>query len=84
MIRVVKEDVNDLWAHGIADKDKEKIAEAKAIIKSWNEKNPETKIKANMKSIIKKAGNMRKSSAERLLKATPKEMKGYARERLGE
>ena len=76
MQRAIKQDINELWARGQYERDAEKVAAAKEILRRWNEKNPETPIRANPVSIAHRVQAMRASSADRLVKATPKEMRG--------
>lgn len=84
MVKTIKADINELWAQGIFEKDNDKVEEAKAMLKDWNEKNPETPILINLKSIGTRVKQMRLTSAERMVKTSPKEMRGYAREMLSD
>ena len=45
-------------------------------MKAWNEKNPETPIRLNPTGVATRVRAMRQSSADRLVKATPKDMRG--------
>ena len=84
MLKVIKSDITDLWAQGIYEKDASKIKESKQLMQDWNENNKETPVNVKMTSIIAKVKSMRQTSAERLLKSTPKEMRGYAADRLND
>ena len=76
MVRVMRADIHELWARGVAEGDREKVQAAQDMLREWNEKNRETPIRPNLQSIQQRVRAMRLSSAERLVKATPKEMRG--------
>ena len=76
MQRVIRQDISELWARGVAEQDAEKVASARTILREWNEKNPESKITMNPASIAQRVRAMRLTSADRLVKATPKDMRG--------
>lgn len=82
MQRVIRSDIYELWSRGVFESDAEKVALAKAMLMDWNRKNPETPIKANPKSIAQRVKAMRSTSAERTVKATPKEMRGMISDQL--
>ena len=73
---VVRADIHELWSRGIAEGDREKVQAAQDMLRTWNEKNRETPIRPNLQSIQQRVRAMRMSSAERLVRATPKEMRG--------
>lgn len=75
MQRVIRQDISELWARGVAEQDAEKVASARTILREWNEKNPESKITMNPTSIAQRVRAMRLTSADRLVKATPKDMR---------
>ena len=76
MQRAVRSDVHELWANGIAENKPEKVRDAKRFVEEWNRKNPDSQIKINMKSILARVKASRMRSADRLVKATPKDMRG--------
>ena len=76
MQRAVRSDVYELWANGIAENKPEKVRDAKRFVEEWNRKNPDSQIKINMKSILARVKASRMRSADRLVKATPKDMRG--------
>lgn len=82
MQRVIRSDIYELWSRGVFESDAEKVALAKAMLVDWNRKNPETPIKANPQSIAQRVKAMRSTSAERTVKATPKEMRGMISDQL--
>jgi hypothetical protein len=84
MAKTVEADIAGLWASGIVEQNRDKVGEAKAMLKDWNDKNPETPIKVDLKQIQRRVKQMRMTSGERLLKSTPKEIRRYAREALND
>jgi len=76
MQRAMRSDIYELWAEGRAEKDEAKVEAARQLLRDWNAKNPDTPIRPNMASIMARVRALRLSSAERLVKATPKEMRG--------
>lgn len=82
MQRAIRSDIYELWSRGVFESDAEKVALAKAMLMDWNRKNPETPIKANPQSIAQRVKAMRSTSAERTVKATPKEMRGMISDQL--
>lgn len=75
MQRIIRQDISELWARGVAEQDAQKIESARSILREWNEKNPESRIVMNPTSIAQRVRAMRLTSAERLVKATPKDMR---------
>lgn len=75
MQRIIRKDISELWARGVAEQDAQKIESARSILREWNEKNPDSRIVMNPTSIAQRVRAMRLTSAERLVKATPKDMR---------
>ena len=76
MHRAVRQDIHELMARGRYENDADKVAAARGMMKAWNEKNPETPIRLNPTGVETRVRAMRQSSADRLVKATPKDMRG--------
>lgn len=76
MHRAVRQDIHTLMARGRYEGDADKIEAAREMMRTWNEKNPETPIRLNPTSVAQRVRAMRQTSAERLVKATPKDMRG--------
>lgn len=74
--RARRAEINELWARGIVEKDAEKIAAAREKLRDWNRKNPTTPIRINPESVKSRVRAMRSTSAERLVKASSKDMRG--------
>lgn len=82
MHRAVRADVNELWARGVFENDPDKVAAARAMVADWNRKNPTTPIRVKPESVAQRVRSMRASSAERMVKATSRDMRGMIREEL--
>lgn len=78
LAKEVESDIAAIWAEGVYEKDSDKIAEAKSLLKKWNDRNPETPIGIKMNQIMKRVKQMRQTSEQRMVKTTPKEMRRYA------
>jgi hypothetical protein len=79
MAKVTEDDIAALWAIGIVEKNKDKIREAKQMLVDWNKRNPDTPILIKTRQLVRRVRELKRTSAERLLKATPKELREYAR-----
>lgn len=84
LVKSIESDIADLWANGVYEKDQSKVKEAKESLENWNKKNPETPIKIKMNQILKRVKAMKQTSADRMLKTTPKELRNMAKEALSE
>lgn len=80
--RVVEDGIADRIARGVAFHDLDMVRQAREDQKTWNEKNPEAKIKIEPQQISRRVKQLRLSSDERTLKSTPKEMRSFAREEM--
>lgn len=76
MQRAIRDDIHELMARGRVEGDAEKQEAARELMRSWNEKNPDAPIRLNPASLAQRTRAMRLTSADRLVKATPKEMRG--------
>ena len=72
MVRGVRSDIHELMARGRFEGDPEKVKIANEMLRDWNRKNPDSRIKLNPSSIAARVKAMRSSSADRLVKATPR------------
>lgn len=75
-------EIASLWARGVFEKDRSKVEEAKSLLKDWNEKNPDTPIRINMKQVFRRVKEMRTPSDQRLIKSSPPELRKYAKDML--
>jgi hypothetical protein len=72
----------DTWAKGIAEGDKDMISEAQDRLRTWNAKNPDTKIKISPNQIKQRVKGLRSDRIQRLLKTAPKEMRAGVMQRI--
>ena len=75
MVRGVRSDIHELMARGRFEGDPEKVKIANEMLRDWNRKNPDSRIKLNPSSIAARVKAMRSSSADRLVKATPRDLR---------
>ena len=80
--RAAESDIVRLWAQGIADNEPDKVAEARAQLEAWNQRNPEARIAINRMQIARQVRDMRATREERLIRATPKELRGRVAQEL--
>ncbi len=71
-------------AKGLFERDKEQVAQARAMLENWNLKNPEQRMTANMPAILKKAREMAKSKEQRIADTAPKSMRVQLKRELEE
>ncbi|MNT25943.1 hypothetical protein D3C72_1614890 [compost metagenome] len=69
------QEIRAMWAKGIAEKDQDTIARARAALQDWNTKNPDQPMVANLPAIIKKAREMQRDKADRIAATAPKAMR---------
>ena len=74
--RTRRAEINETWARGVVEKDPAKIERAREMLRDWNRKNPTTPIRMNPESVKARVRAMRSTSAERLVKASSKDMRG--------
>jgi hypothetical protein len=78
------QDINSRWAKGLYEGDPAQVAAARAMVQSWNEKNPEQHISANMSAILKRVNEMRKDKAQRIADTAPKVMRAQMKREVAE
>ena len=76
MYQAVRKDVHALMASGLYEGDQDKIQAARDMVRAWNDKNPDSRIQINPSSVASRVRAMRETSGERLVKASPKDMRG--------
>ena len=79
VLRDMKERISERWADGIANRNPEKVAEARAVLARWNENNPDDQIRVNMAGILRRAKEARATASDRAIKAAPKELRETAK-----
>lgn len=75
-------EIADKWAQGMFEHDPAKVQEARDDLKSWNERNPESRIVINSAQIRRRVQQMGMSKAERLAKTAPKEIRATVKAEL--
>jgi hypothetical protein len=68
------------WARGLFEKDEDMVAEARAQIDAWNEKNPDQRMSPNMPAIWRRVREMAKDKDQRIADTAPKAMRQQFRE----
>lgn len=68
--------IRALWAAGVVEGNSSKVADAKAAVKDWNEKNPDQKIVIRPTDIARRVREMKMDKSERVTKLAPKSMRG--------
>ena len=78
--QIKESDIVNKWASGIVEGNSDKKDEARRDLAEWNEKNPDSRIKIDLRQVSNKAKQIRMTAGERLMKSTPKELRGTAKE----
>ena len=73
MRRAVRSDVPELWANGIAKTNPDKVRDAKAVCRRMEQKESDSQIQDQHEEHSRKGQGIADASADRLVKATPKE-----------
>jgi hypothetical protein len=68
--------IADQWAQGIAERDNAAIAKATKRLADWNAANPDTQIQINLNQIRARVKSEMMDKEQRMLKQTPREMRG--------
>lgn len=68
--------IRALWAAGVNEGNQSKVADAKAAVKDWNEKNPDQKIIVKPNDIARRVREMRMDKSDRVVKRAPKSARG--------
>lgn len=76
LARNVEAEIASLWAQGIADKEPDKVREARQRLADWNRDNPQSRIGITTGQLERRVREMRKPRQQRFEKAMPKEMRG--------
>ncbi len=77
--KIREAEIADDWAQGVFEKDDGKIADARAALRDWNVKNPESPIRINPGQVMKRVRSMREDKATRIAKTAPKEIRAAVR-----
>ncbi len=77
--KTVQGRIHDQWAQGIIEKDPEKVASARDLLRRWNERNPESKIVPSNAAILRRVQQARLTADQRMINTTPKQMREQMR-----
>ena len=77
----VQKEIVSKWAQGLNDNEPDKVAEARAQLRAWNEKN-DTPMRFNTQSVINQVRTMRESPTQRLIRSAPASAKADYAQRL--
>lgn len=77
--KIRETEIADDWAQGVFEKDEGKVADARAALRDWNQKNPESPIRINPSQVMKRVRSMREDKATRIAKTAPKEIRASVR-----
>lgn len=77
-------EIADAWAKGIADKNNDAIAAARADLAAWNRANPESPITITMQQIRQRVATLNMNRAQRLERTASREIRGEVRRQLAE
>lgn len=77
-IKDAKARISERWALGIAHRRPDQVAEARAQLAAWNEKNPGLPVRIDLANILRRAREAQMLAADRALKAASKEMRAQA------
>lgn len=72
----------DRWAKAVFDGDQAAVAEVRADIATWNERNPESPIRVTIMQINRRVRAMRQDKATRIAKTAPREIRASIKEEL--
>lgn len=82
VVRAKESEITGRMAQAVVDRDDKALASARQALADWNAKNPDTPIRITSGQIRNRARNISATKAERLIKATPRELRGLAADRL--
>jgi hypothetical protein len=75
LVKMEEAAIADLWAKGLAEGDKAKVADARERLKTWNARNKESRIHISIPQLRRRVRELRRSKAERIAATAPKEIR---------
>ena len=75
LLKVTQSNIYERWSQGVAQKDADKLASAKAELARWNAKNPTQKIEIKLSTIQRRVKAMHQDANERFIKSSPKQLR---------
>ena len=82
LVKATEAGIADKWAQGLADKDSDKIADARRELIKWNQTNPDMRIVITPQQLQSRVKAIQSTRAERTVKTMPKEIRGRVAEDL--
>jgi hypothetical protein len=76
MVTMMEGMIADRWAAGVANKEPEQVAQARATLASWNANNPAYRIVIKPSQIMSRVKKINETRAERFIKTVPQEVRG--------
>lgn len=76
--KATESSIVDTWARGVALQDEGLMADAQQKLERWNEKNPDNPVQINSDQIRQKARQYLMDQNTRIIKSTPRELRGRA------
>lgn len=70
----VEGQIAEKWAQGLNDGDQAKVADARAELRAWNEKN-DAQMRITMQQVIQRVRQMRMTREQRAVRSAPREMR---------
>ena len=75
MVTMMESMIADSWAAGVAEKDPDQVAKARATLKAWNDNNPDSRIVIKPGQIMSRVKKINQTRAERFIKTAPREIR---------
>jgi len=76
MVTMMEAMIADRWAAGVANKEPDQVAQARATLKAWNDNNPDFRIVIKPSQIMSRVKKINQTRAERFVKTAPREIRG--------
>lgn len=76
MVTMMEGVIADRWAAGVANKEPDQVAQARATLKAWNDNNPAYRIVIKPTQIMSRVRKIKETRADRFIKTAPREVRG--------
>lgn len=80
LVKTIESDIAEKWARGLSEGDRKAVAAAREELQTWNQRNPEAPIRISFSQIQRRVNEMKRTAADRLINATPRELRAMVRE----
>lgn len=81
-VRLEQQEISDLWAAGVSERDPSKIIDAQERLRAWNRTNPSDPIRIRPQDVQRKVKTLNMSKEERIAKTAPSAVRASVREQL--